>query len=45
MPEGITFLVYRIHADSVGRARERGMTEEEMIALLEQLAGGGFPPT
>ncbi|GAA5344201.1 helicase-associated domain-containing protein [Planifilum fimeticola] len=40
---GDHFLVYRIGADSVGRARERGMAEEEMIALLEQLAGGGIP--
>ena len=37
--------VYRIHADSVERARERGMTEEEMVGLLEQLPGAGCPPT
>ncbi len=35
--------VYRIHADSVERARERGMTEEEMVGLLEQLTGGRVP--
>src|SRR5690606_29934566 len=35
--------VYRIHADSVERARARGMTEEEMVGLLEQLTGGRVP--
>lgn len=40
---GDHFLVYRIGAESVERARERGMAEYEMIALLEQLAGNGVP--
>ncbi|SFF92921.1 Helicase conserved C-terminal domain-containing protein [Planifilum fulgidum] len=40
---GDHLLVYRIHADSVARARERGMKEEEMLALLEQIAGGRVP--
>lgn len=40
---GDNFSVYRIHAGSVERARERGMTEEEMIDLLEQLTGGRVP--
>lgn len=40
---GDNLSVYRIHAGSVERARERGMTEEEMIGLLEELTGGRVP--
>lgn len=40
---GDHFLIYRIHDGSVERARERGMTEEEMIDILEQLTGGRVP--
>lgn len=40
---GDHYFVYRICEGSVERARERGMTEKEMMDLLERLTGGGVP--